>query len=665
MTTLFMRYFAISLSMLPFILLLLVSAQYTSKKYRPAWKNWVWLFIVLRMVVPIPFTLLPAPIQVEVPAPVLPRLPRPAGYSVGAPSAVAPSQGLAAPLPQVAPSCAPASQWTVLQLLAFIWVAGCVAVLILQLLQYFLFKRNAIRWGVPHAQIQAVTANYAAKYKVKCAVYVLISKKVHSPMVMGYTKQYLLLPHAKYTPTELKYILQHELNHIAKKHGWYKLLVLLAVSLHWFNPVVWFMRRDISRCLEISCDADVAAHCTNLELAEYGNTLLSVACCQPGGVPLLATSMGARKKAMVDRILCMVDLQNKKKGYGLAIGCVAALVLAGSLVGCVAGAGKSNDETAREPSEPVQSQSVPEKEPQSVPDAGFISESQPDESMEQWYALVKNQQDDFAKYAQKSGLSMGYHVGSVSINTGNIPQGVDPHGFLTPVESMSLHQLLNRRDQWIEEGVNGGWLVDEDHQLKVQIITLVHNGGVEAPYITSVIPSGNVFFDVPFFEGKEYSAFEFEGGQEQELLWFYDVTQKRITRAGTWQNARMGLEGVYFADDKYIKSMADDLVYSSANANFVKLIQNSAEEEWKDVISFTVWAPVEGTQYKVLALYVVDTHSYNITFVSAYAVENSGGIEHKPVIWDKAYEKHLLPDEEVQKMAQSLVELYSIANSLV
>ena len=54
----------------------------------------------------------------------------------------------------------------------------------------------------------------------------------------------------------------------------YKWLVQITVCLHWFNPLVHLMSREITKDCEFSCDEAVLAKmgCDNAQ--DYGQTLL-------------------------------------------------------------------------------------------------------------------------------------------------------------------------------------------------------------------------------------------------------------------------------------------------------------------------------------------------------------------------------------------------------
>ena len=52
-------------------------------------------------------------------------------------------------------------------------------------------------------------------------------------------------------------IIEHEKTHKRRGDLWYKLILLAARSIHWFNPLVYVMVNMAQRDLEYSCDYDV------------------------------------------------------------------------------------------------------------------------------------------------------------------------------------------------------------------------------------------------------------------------------------------------------------------------------------------------------------------------------------------------------------------------
>ncbi len=132
---------------------------------------------------------------------------------------------------------------TLEELLTVVWAAAAAAVLVRYLLSYWLFRRK-IRGSLEEA-------GELGKVKIyRCPL-------IEGPMLAGFFKPVILLPNIEYTDEEREMVLRHEYVHYRRKDLWYKLLLVLAKSIHWFNPLVHFMARRADRDLEYSCDEAV------------------------------------------------------------------------------------------------------------------------------------------------------------------------------------------------------------------------------------------------------------------------------------------------------------------------------------------------------------------------------------------------------------------------
>ena len=74
--------------------------------------------------------------------------------------------------------------------------------------------------------------------KLKDNIY--ISDKVKTPAVYGIIKPKIILP-TEYDANKLNFILMHEKAHIKRKDNFIRLLALIVVCFHWFNPFAWLM----------------------------------------------------------------------------------------------------------------------------------------------------------------------------------------------------------------------------------------------------------------------------------------------------------------------------------------------------------------------------------------------------------------------------------------
>ena len=105
---------------------------------------------------------------------------------------------------------------------------------------------------------------------------VYLSDKIKTPALYGIIKPKIILP-IEYEASELKYILLHERAHMKRKDNLLRLLSLVVVCLHWFNPLAWLMLKLLYSDIELVCDELVLSKCNEAERKEYAYTLLHAA----------------------------------------------------------------------------------------------------------------------------------------------------------------------------------------------------------------------------------------------------------------------------------------------------------------------------------------------------------------------------------------------------
>ncbi len=93
-----------------------------------------------------------------------------------------------------------------------------------------------------------------------------------SPVTAGLVRKQLILPFADYTDRELYMIYEHELIHIKNRDLPWRILALVTSWIHWFNPVIGLLMRDLDCEQEVICDLSIAldnAHYTKKEYAAF------------------------------------------------------------------------------------------------------------------------------------------------------------------------------------------------------------------------------------------------------------------------------------------------------------------------------------------------------------------------------------------------------------
>jgi len=190
----------------------------------------------------------------------------------------------------------------------------------------------------------------------------LVSEYAATPMLIGVFHPTIVLPKKTYSNEQLQSILLHELAHMRRFDVAVKWLMLLACTVHWFNPLVWVARREIDHACELSCDEAVISSLDTYGKQRYGDTLISIASIQNIPMPVLSTTMCAEKRALKERLSAIMKSKRHTKRTLLLS---AILLLAVTLTACAVAAG-GNLDSAPTPEPPPASQApidVPEFPP--------------------------------------------------------------------------------------------------------------------------------------------------------------------------------------------------------------------------------------------------------------------------------------------------------------
>lgn len=152
------------------------------------------------------------------------------------------------------------------------------------------------------------------------------SGRISSPLTFGVLRPVILMPKkTDWTDeTALRYVLEHEFVHIQRFDVLSKLLLIAAICVHWFNPLVWVMYVLANRDLELSCDETVLRRFGGDVRAAYARVLIRMEAARGGFAPL-CNHFG--KTAIEERITAIM----KTKRITIVSLGLAALLVAGTV----------------------------------------------------------------------------------------------------------------------------------------------------------------------------------------------------------------------------------------------------------------------------------------------------------------------------------------------
>lgn len=164
-----------------------------------------------------------------------------------------------------------------LDALVCIWVAGIIILTIRYIVNYHKAMRSITKYASPCGQheytsLDAVKRDIGRSMKVSlCTV-----PNISVPFGIGIFRKTILLPQKNFTDRELYYILLHEYTHFLNHDIPVKMMVSVFCCIFWWNPVAYLLKADLEQTLEMKCDASVARYLDTQGKAAYLRTIVGV-----------------------------------------------------------------------------------------------------------------------------------------------------------------------------------------------------------------------------------------------------------------------------------------------------------------------------------------------------------------------------------------------------
>ncbi|MCM1161378.1 MAG: M56 family metallopeptidase [Roseburia sp.] len=166
-----------------------------------------------------------------------------------------------------------------------IWMAG--AILCAAFFSFFYIRcirefRTAL--PVEHKSV----AQWIKEHPIIRSISIRQLNGIMSPLTYGILHPVILMP--KTTDwddaKQWKYVLEHEFVHIRRWDGLTKLILIGALCIHWFNPLVWLLFFLLNRDMELACDETVVQHFGVETKTAYALSLIRMEETRSGLAPL-------------------------------------------------------------------------------------------------------------------------------------------------------------------------------------------------------------------------------------------------------------------------------------------------------------------------------------------------------------------------------------------
>ncbi len=343
MQSIFFNMVGMSITVSIVVIILLLLSSFFKERYTAKWSCFIWLILAIRLLIPFDFGFTSPPVELKLSDRELIYGVDETEFSELALPELGVSENINATPEQkeayendlkkynteiLAAKKATGKTITISQIISGIYLIGIVIFFLLQFGIYFSFRLSTRRW---YCEVNPQTLKTLERLKLEMELIkplrIKVCKKISSPMIVGLIKPTLLLPHEGYQNIDLEVILKHELVHFKRNDLWFKLLLLCANALHWFNPVIYRMVTEANKDIEMSCDEEVLKGADTSVRKRYSKRILDL---MQGnhhpGTPI-STRFHGGKGMIKSRIRHIFDERAKKKGV-LSFFTVLILVLA-------------------------------------------------------------------------------------------------------------------------------------------------------------------------------------------------------------------------------------------------------------------------------------------------------------------------------------------------
>lgn len=207
-----------------------------------------------------------------------------------------------------------------MNILACVWLIGAMALMLLNVLRY-------IRLNIKISKNSEVISCPETRAYTDRKINVRVWENIASPFMTGIFRPTLILPKTELSGEQLDNILRHEMTHFKRYDILYKWFAEFVKCVHWFNPISWYVSKQIAAECEISCDMAVTKNMSGSEEMSYVSTILSLLSTGKSKQLPLTTQMASSKKILKRRFIMIKNKKTTSRFMSVLSAVIAVIML--------------------------------------------------------------------------------------------------------------------------------------------------------------------------------------------------------------------------------------------------------------------------------------------------------------------------------------------------
>lgn len=160
----------------------------------------------------------------------------------------------------------------------YIWILGFVTFIITFIVGNRKIRSRTSKNIYINDRIDQILQEVKQELNIKRNIKVIMQEYKKVPSIFGIFNPVILITEdtLKENDSTLKYIFLHELSHYKRLDLVFNYILVLVLSIHWFNPVVWVLFNKVRQDIELGADELATKRLDKNQRKEYGLTLINL-----------------------------------------------------------------------------------------------------------------------------------------------------------------------------------------------------------------------------------------------------------------------------------------------------------------------------------------------------------------------------------------------------
>lgn len=154
-----------------------------------------------------------------------------------------------------------------------IWLSGAIFNIVRYVLHQYTERKLLVQAAMVDHPYKEEIQDIIRKFEIENFKITILPGSI-SPAISGIRSPIFVFPDYKFSPSDLRYILKHEIIHYQKHDAVPKLFLDLCVCTFWWNPLLYICRRNFLLSIEIANDMWLIRDLTEQDKLDYATCLL-------------------------------------------------------------------------------------------------------------------------------------------------------------------------------------------------------------------------------------------------------------------------------------------------------------------------------------------------------------------------------------------------------